>query len=318
MTVKTIKNAAIACGALTAAYGAIGAVVYGAFLTRGGTGLVNKLLPPIDEECNSLFENSTDAKEGREWFDAAEKETVRAFTKDGRSCVGYFVNSCPGTHKYVICCHGYTDKPSSMGLYGKKFAEDGFSTLFPVFSGHDINESGDITMGWFDRLDVVAFAEYLAAKDSEAQIALHGVSMGGATVMMATGEKLPENVKCCVEDCGYTSAWDVFAVQIKNFIHLPIFPFLTAADTVARLKKKYNFKECSALNQVQKSVTPTLFIHGSRDTFVPFWMLHPLFERATCEKDKLIIDGAVHAVSALVNPEAYWAKVREFVGKYVD
>ena len=34
--------------------------------------------------------------------------------------------------------------------------------------------------------------------------------MGGATVMMVSGGELPTNVKAIVEDCGYTSVWEMF------------------------------------------------------------------------------------------------------------
>ena len=72
-------------------------------------------------------------------------------------------------------------------------------------------------MGWDDRNDIINLIEYIIAEDGKAEIVLFGVSMG-ATVMMVSGEKLPSNVKAVVEDCGYTSAWDQFAYQLKNYL----------------------------------------------------------------------------------------------------
>lgn len=46
-------------------------------------------------------------------------------------------------------------------------------------------------------------------------IILYGVSMGGATVMNVAGEKIPKQVKAIIEDCGYTSVWDVFKTHIN-------------------------------------------------------------------------------------------------------
>ena len=40
---------------------------------------------------------------------------------------------------------------------------------------------------------------------------------------------------------------------------------------------KFDFKENSPLEQVKKSSTPTLFIHGDRDSVVPFWMNSTVF-----------------------------------------
>ena len=52
--------------------------------------------------------------------------------------------------------------------------------------------------------------ERFSKKRPGAQVVLHGVSMGAATVMMTTGEQLPENVRAAVEDCGYTDVWEEF------------------------------------------------------------------------------------------------------------
>ena len=65
--------------------------------------------------------------------------------------------------------------------------------------GHGDSEGSYIGMGWHDRLDLVAWAESLVAQDQNSLIVLYGVSMGAATVLMASGEALPPNVKAVVE-----------------------------------------------------------------------------------------------------------------------
>ena len=60
-------------------------------------------------------------------------------------------------------------------------------------------------MGWHERFDIVDLSNYIASTYKNSQIVLFGVSMGAATVMSASGEKLPRNVKVIIEDCGYTS-----------------------------------------------------------------------------------------------------------------
>jgi fermentation-respiration switch protein FrsA (DUF1100 family) len=124
--------------------------------------------------------------------------------------------------------------------------------------------------------------------------------------MMATGEELPANVKVAIEDCGYTSIWDEFEMQLKQLYNLPTFPVLNAASAVCKIKAGYMLEEGSCIKQVKKSKTPTLFIHGNLDKFVPFDMLEKVYEAANCKKQKLVIEGAAHAESASVNPELYW------------
>ena len=56
-------------------------------------------------------------------------------------------------------------------------------------------------------------------ENPDAKIILHGISMGGATVMMCAGENLPSNVKGIVDDCGYTSVWDIFSDELSVLFH---------------------------------------------------------------------------------------------------
>lgn len=314
---KKLKIAAGVLGASAALYSLVGEGFFGVFLTKKGVELSNKLLPPVDQTAHKIFTENPVALAGYDCYKSAQKNEVHTYTREGKACHGYLVKTSNPSDKYVICCHGYSSNPQAVGNIGLEFQKRGFNVLFPVLNGHADSETGLISMGWYDRLIVVAFAEWITDMNPNAQIVLHGVSMGGATVMMATGERMPENVKCCVEDCGYTSAWDVFSVQVKDYANLSVFPFIYAADTFTRLHAKYSFKECSALNQVRKSITPTLFIHGERDTFVPFWMLETNFKAAVCEKQKLAVPDAVHAVSSIINPELYWGKVDEFLTEYV-
>jgi len=171
-------------------------------------------------------------------------------------------------------------------------------------------------MGWHDRIDIIAWIDYLCREYNHPKIILHGISMGAATVMMATGEALPPNVVCAISDCGFTSVWDVYAYQTKNTLHLPAFPIVYAMETVTRLRSGFSIKEASSVEQVKKSKTPTLFIHGEADDFVPFWMLDKVYQAAACEKEKLAVPGAGHA-EAPFQPELYYGAVQNFIGRYL-
>ncbi|WP_158648489.1 alpha/beta hydrolase, partial [Candidatus Symbiothrix dinenymphae] len=127
--------------------------------------------------------------------------------------------------------------------------------------------------GWNDRLDVLKWLDVAQGIFGDStHIVVHGISMGAATTMMLSGEKLPDNVKCFVADCGYTSVWDEFSHQLKARYSLPEFPILYATSLYANMKVGWNFKEASALEQGNKCRLPMFFIHGEKDTYVPVWM----------------------------------------------
>lgn len=92
---------------------------------------------------------------------------------------------------------------------------------------------------------------------------------------------------------------------------------MQAANTVTQLQAAYDIYEASAIKQVVKSKTPTLFIHGDQDTFVLFYMMEALYQAASVEKEKLIISGAGHGLSEPVNPELYRDTLWGFVNKYI-
>lgn len=255
-----------------------------------------------------------------------ESEDVFLTSFDGLNLHGYYWENkeqktsgeATQEHRYAVLVHGYKGDAASMAAFAQNFHELGFSILAPDLRGHGSSEGDYIGMGWHDRLDVIDWIETLIAKDPDAEIILFGISMGGATVMMVSGEELPPNVKLIIEDCGYTSVWDEFKEQLRQMFHLPAFPLMNIASFIAQIKAGYGFQEASAVEQVKKAVVPMLFIHGDADTFVPYWMLDVVYEAAACEKQKLVVPGAEHARAADKDPKLYWSTIREFISKYMD
>ena len=120
-----------------------------------------------------------------------------------------------------------------------------------------------------------------------------------------------------MEDCGYTSAWDILGIRLTKSIKLPRFPFLYSANIVNLLRENFNLRNASSVKQVKKSVTPTLFIHGEADTFVPYEMLNKVYSAAACEKEMLSVPDAPHARSVCAHPELYWKAVTGFINKHI-
>lgn len=221
------------------------------------------------------------------------------------------------SHRWAVVVHGYTSRGRHMGEFSYEYSKRGFQVLAPDCRGHGDSDGFYIGMGWHDRLDVIKWIGEILKKDPDAEILMTGVSMGAATVMMASGEVLPPQVRCVVEDCGYTSVDEQLAHSLKKFFHLPRFPLLAASSLICRWRAGYGFKTASALKQVQKSRLPILFIHGGDDDFVPTKMVYKLYEAATGDKELLIIEGAAHACAVTTDPVTYWAKVDGFLKRYI-
>lgn len=230
---------------------------------------------------------------------------------------GYEIENSNKSNVWVISVHGYGGQGSKMDSYAKGFYDMGYNVLAPDLRGHGESDGDYIGMGWDDRLDILKWIDYILEKDSDSKIILHGVSMGAATVMMTSGEKLPDNVKCIIEDCGYTSVWDEFSHQLKSLFNFPEVPIMQFTNIIGRIRAGYWFSDASAIEQIKKCTTPMMFIHGDEDKFVPYNMLDKLYDEGKMEKEKVVFEGAEHAKALNSNPDLYWKSVEYFINRYL-
>jgi hypothetical protein len=233
--------------------------------------------------------------------------------------IGYYIPAKEETTKTVIIAHGYLSDGKEMNDYARLYAEKlGYNVLLPDARGHGASEGDYIGFGWHERNDYLLWIlKVLDRVGDKAQIALHGLSMGGATVMMVSGESLPPQVKVIVEDSGYTSVYDELSYQMNRVLKLPSYPFIWTTSLLTQIKAGYNFFEASALKQLENNITPMLFIHGTSDTIVPAEMAMELYHTCQAQKDILLVEGAGHTKAYSSNKTAYETKLAEFVGRYI-
>lgn len=216
--------------------------------------------------------------------------------------------------KVAICFHGYTSQGLSdfIGL-SDYYLKRGFAMLLPDARAHGQSEGEYIGFGCLDRKDALVWINWVIQELGEdVEIVLHGTSMGGATVLMASGLELPSQVKGIVSDCGFTSPKEVFTHVLNTMYHLPAFPAIQGADIINKKLAGYGMDECNAKREVAKAKVPILFIHGANDTFVPCKMCHEIYDCCASPKKKLIIEGAAHAESYYKDMEKYEQALNEF------
>ena len=220
----------------------------------------------------------------------------------------------------VLLFHGYRSDYGyfDFGAVIRKYLEKGISLLLVDQRSHGKSEGKYIGFGSHESRDAMQWLKFMTDTfGSDIQIILHGVSMGCATVMMMSGNPdLPKNVKFTVADCGYTSPWAEFDYQLKN-AHVPTSPLLDGANFFNKHIAKYDFKKVDAVESVSHAQVPMLFIHGTKDDFVPTYMVHELYDACSTDKDLLLVEGAGHAESYPTDSAAYEAKVKSFIDKYI-
>lgn len=268
-------------------------------------------------------------KDAKKTMDSSDEETLNWLNKqdfkdleitshDGLKLRAKLLEAKTDSDKVLIAIHGYRNyNLREYSYYIKFYHELGFHVLLPNNRAHGNSEGTYIGFGWLDRLDCIQWINEIKDYfDKDLQIALHGISMGSATVLMASGEELPDDVKCIISDCGFTSVLDELAHNLRQS-HIPPAIILPTATLLSKKRVGYSFKEASTIDQVKKSKTPTLFIHGDQDDFVPTYMVYDLYNACAANKDLLIVEGAKHAQSYLVDQDLCERTIIEFMSQYM-
>ncbi len=261
----------------------------------------------------------TEIEAGKQWFLNQKKERIVVTSYDGLKLTAYYLPAEQESNKVMILMHGYRNEGGFGDFSGLvEFYHDmGYHLLVPHQRSHGESEGDYICYGVKERYDVKQWAEYIAGRfEGNCSIFLSGISMGGATVLMAAGLELPGQVKGIIADCAFISPWETFSHVIKRDYRLPRFPFLYVADYIAGNRAGFRFKECSTIACMKKNHIPVLFIHGSEDTFVPTEMSYRNYEACAAPKELLIVEKAAHGTSNLVEPETYREAVISFMEKY--
>ena len=263
---------------------------------------------------------------------AQYKEKIDAFTQenpgenltitsqDGLTLHGVcYTHADADSHRWAIVLHGYRGDYTGALRLAEPYYEAGYQVIAPNLRACGESEGSYVGMGWLDREDILQWIDYITAHDPQAEIVIHGISMGAATTMMTAGENTPDAVKAFVEDCGYTSVWDVFSSELQLRFGLPEFPILYTASAVAKLQAGYNFTEASALQQVAQCEKPMLFIHGTADDFIPYEMMDALYNAKPGDnKAELTAEGAGHGEALYALGDTYWDTVFAFLEPYMN
>ncbi len=254
----------------------------------------------------------------KELYDAAaaeEYEAVNIISSDGTPLFGRLYLR-DAKKPFVIMMHGYKGTALIDFCGGSAMVNRfGYNKLIIDQRAHGMSGGHTITFGVKECHDCVNWINYVLSRFGDVKIGLIGVSMGAATVTMATGLDLPPQVKCVIADCGYSSPKAIIRKVMRD-IHLPTFLY-PMVRLSAKIFGGFSPDEYCSVEAVKRSKTPLLIIHGEADSFVPCYMSHEIYDACVSPKHILTIAGADHAVSAFADSAAYESAVNGWINKYL-
>ncbi len=253
----------------------------------------------------------------KRWFQDVDKHKYSLTTQDHHTLSSDFI-SHPGSNKLVIVAHGYGQNNQDMSPWVKLFYDLGYNILLPDARGHGESTGKYIGFGWHERHDYLEWIDKMNVELNNPTIVLFGLSMGGATVVNVSGEKLPDNVVAIIEDCGYSSLTKELEFQFKKRYNLPTYPLLNLTSAYTKLRAGYTFDEVAPYKQITMNNLPILIIHGDKDGIVPVDMAYELYEAANEPKELYIVKGARHGFAYIKNKKAYREKISNFLNAHTS
>ena len=239
-------------------------------------------------------------------------EFVSIVSKDGLKLSGRYYHIKDGA-PLDIGFHGYRSHPLTDFSGGSELSFQMEHNLLLVDQrAHGRSEGNTITFGIRERLDLLDWADYAVSRfGKDVKILIYGVSMGGATVLMASDLNLPENVKGIIADCPFSKPLDVILHVGKStaFPNWLIRPFALLA---ARIYGGFDLMETDALQAVRNTKVPILIIHGEDDRYVPCEMSEEPSRINPGMVRRFTFPGAAHGISYLTDPRRYHNIVRAF------
>lgn len=249
-------------------------------------------------------------------LDKVPYEKVSTLSFDGLRLCGRYYHTKDGA-PVLIGFHGFRGTPSWDFSGGcPAYLSLGFNVLLIEERGHVSSEGHTITYGIKEKRDCLSWIGFvLDTYGPDTEILLAGISMGAATVLMASGLDLPPNVSGIIADCPYSSPSAIIKKVTATDMHIPVraaYPFVRLA---ARLYGNFSLDDGGAIEAVRRTPVPILLIHGEADTFVPTEMSREIAAANPGMIELHTFPGAGHGTSFVVDRERYVRLVTDFTAR---
>lgn len=251
--------------------------------------------------------------EADRWLKEHQAQDVFITSREGLRLHGLWIpaEDAKGT---MILFHGYrstylVDFSVALDYYHDK----GFNLLIPDQRSHGRSEGKYITFGVKESEDALRWIGYHNRELSHVPVILSGLSMGASTVLFLADEDLPHNVRGIIADCGFTSPKEILSEVYKKVTHLPPMLSLWAADLFARAFADFSLSQKDTRKTLANNRVPILMVHGTQDSFVPCQMSRDGYACCTGKKTLLLVEGADHGVSFIVDHVAYSKAIDKFL-----
>jgi fermentation-respiration switch protein FrsA (DUF1100 family) len=240
-------------------------------------------------------------------------ETVTITSPDGLKLYGRYYHT-QDSAPIQIMFHGYRSAAQRDGCGGHSLARKmGLNILMVDQRAHGKSEGNIISFGIKEREDCLAWCKYVSERFGEdVPIVLTGLSMGAATVLMASNLELPGAVAGIIADSPYASPRSIICKVCKD-MHLPAWLAYPFVKLGAALYGQFSIDVISAEDAVKSANVPILLLHGEDDRFVPCEMSALIRDSCASTCTLYTFPGAAHGLCYMTDPQRYERIIKEFL-----
>lgn len=244
-------------------------------------------------------------------------EPVVFTSRDGLHLGGWLVNAPSPVRGTIILCHGHSGSMDPDLKYVPALHQRGYQVLQFDFRGHGRSEGQHVSMGYYERLDLLAAVDHLQSRGIE-QVGVLGFSMGGA-VALSTAAQCPA-IAAVVSDGGFSRLRSTLQTGIQQR-GLPGWLATIASPLIIRITNWQlgcNLTDADPQRWIDEiSPRPVLLIHGGQDLYVPQAEIEALYGAARNPKEIWIVPEAGHRQIDEIYPQEYTARVLDFFDRWL-
>ena len=245
-------------------------------------------------------------------MEARPYELVSIVARDGVRLTGRYYHQADGA-PLDIGFHGYRGSPVRDFSGGAKCSfEAGHNVLLVNERSQNGSEGHCITFGILEHQDCLEWITYANERFGSPDMIIFGVSMGAATILMAAGLDLPDNIRGIIADSPYSTPLDIIC-EVGKGMHIPAPATAALAIGAARIFGGFDLRAASAAEAVKKAKAPILMIHGENDHFVPCGMSGVIAKNCAAPVQLETFPNAEHGLSYLTDTLRYERLVQEFI-----
>lgn len=223
---------------------------------------------------------------------------------------------CHGTGNVgaVLLLHEMRGDRRSMLARLRFLSAQGFSVLAIDLPGHGESDGQCITLGHREALAAAAALDYLAHECDGQPLAVIGVSLGGAALLLANTRPQPSVVIL-------ESVFPTLAQAAMNRLRRTMGPLAPVVAPLMFVQLPFRFgishRKLRPIAKVAQWDCATLVIGGRNDRETTEAETQALFDACNGPKQLWLIDGAIHEDLHVYAGAAYEAKVTAFLKQYL-